>query len=174
MRVRLSSPTPKVNTDMKLNELADEKKEIVIVCGNISSGKGHYVAQYYRGYTHISVSSIVKELSQFNKRSQLGTTAHLADMIVGRLKEAIGPHKKVVVDGIRQISILEQLVDFYGKDIKDIIWLDVPEETLRARFEKRGSAKDDLSFDKALQSDRQLGINNVEDYIRKAGRVIPY
>lgn len=159
---------------MKLNEISNDKKDIVIVCGNISSGKGHYIAQYYPDYKHIAVSSIVKELSQFQTRSELGTTAHLADAIVNRLKEAIGPYDKVVVDGIRQISILEQLVDFYGPEIKNIIWLDVPEQTLKSRFEKRGSAKDDLSFEKALQSDRQLGIGNVEDYIRKAGRVIPY
>lgn len=160
---------------MKLQELADQK-EIVIVCGNFSSGKGHYIQQHYPDseYMHIGVSAIVKTLSGFKTRSELGTTANLDSVITQKIFEYIDKHKRVVIDGIRQPQILQAIVNRYGSQVKDIIWLDVPEQERRERFEKRASKKDDMSFDKSIQSDKELGIDDVEAYIRKHGRVIPY
>lgn len=158
---------------MKLQELADQR-EIVIVCGNFSSGKGYYIQQHYPDseYMHIEVSSIVKALSGFKTRSELGTTANLDNAIIEKIFEYIDKHKKVVIDGIRQPQILNAIVKKYGSQVKDIIWLDVPENVRRERFDKRASKKDDMSFDKSVQSDKELGIDGVENYIRKNGRVI--
>lgn len=158
---------------MKLTEILNSK-QIVLVCGNLASGKGHYAATYFPNYNIISVSSIVKSLTKFKTRSELSTTKSLDHQIADELINTIEPLDKVVIDGIRQLSILKRLQEHFGSDIKDIIWLDVPEQTLKQRFEKRNSGKDDMSFDEALQSDKELGIGDVEDYIRKNHRVIPY
>jgi predicted kinase len=162
-----------VNIDMKLNEIASEK-QIVLVCGNIASGKGHYARQYFPGYKVISVSDVVKSITKFKTRSALGTTKDLDQLIADRLIEEIEPYEKVVVDGIRQISIMKRLQAHFLSAIKDIIWLDTPTETSKSRFETRQAGKDDMSFEQALQSDKELGIGDVEDYIRKNHRVIPY
>lgn len=164
---------------MKLFQVTEPftgSKQIIILCGNIASGKGHYALTYFPDAEIISVSSVVKELTNFRKRSDLSTTANLDNAIANLLIERIlnSSKEQVVVDGIRQITIMEKLERYFKEQVKDIIWLDVPEQTLRSRFEKRNAGKDDMSFKKALQSDKELGIGDVESYIRKNHRVIPY
>lgn len=160
---------------MKITELF-MNKNIVLVCGNIASGKGHFIKSQYPTYEAISVSSCVKELSGFKTRSQLGTTKDLDNVIANLLIERImnTQNDNVIVDGVRQITILNKLQRYFKDQIKDIIWLHVPEETLRQRFEARNSGKDDMSFDKAMQSDRDLGIGDVENYIKTNHKVVPY
>jgi len=159
---------------MKLFEIVKEK-EIVLVCGKLSSGKGQYIRENYPEYDHVGVSSIVKKLSGFDKRSDLSTTANLDSAIVQMLIKTIDESDdKVVVDGIRQPSILYMLKNHYGSRIKDIIWLDVPENARRERFAKREASKDDQSFEKAMKGDSALGIDDVETYIRGHHRVVPY
>lgn len=159
---------------MKLNEIVSNRS-IILVCGNLCSGKGHYCMAQYPEYTRIGVSDIVKDLSKFTDRSQLGTTAHLDQAIAKVLIEKIEQHDKVIVDGIRQMSIMTALEQHFGKQVKDIIWLDVPHDELRNRYQSRGSSKDKtMSFDQALASDRGLGIGDVEDYIKKHHRTVDY
>lgn len=174
MRVQLPSLTPNVNTIMKLNEL--HSKQIILVCGNLCSGKGHYCQQYFPDAEVITVSSIVKKLSKFTTRSELATTKSLDTKISAELINQIAEssNNQVVVDGIRQMSIVNSLKLFFKDQIKDVIWLDVPEQTLKSRFEQRNAGKDDISFEKALQSDKELGVGEVENYIRQNHRVIPY
>lgn len=164
---------------MKLTEIAEPNtnpKEIILVCGNLASGKGHYAQTYFPNADVIGVSSIVKGMTNFKTRSELSTTANLSNVIANHLIERIlnSSKEQVVVDGIRQIEIMEKLQRYFKDQIKDVIWLDVPENERRERFEKRNSGKDDMSFDKSVQSDKQLGIDDVEAHIRKHGRVIPY
>lgn len=164
---------------MKLTELTkpnNRPKQIVLVCGNLASGKGHYAQTYYPDAEVIGVSSIVKELTNFKTRSELSTTANLDNVIANLLIERIlnSPKDQVVIDGIRQITIMHKLQRYFKDQIKDVIWLDVDEKDRRERFSKRNSGKDDMSFDKSVQTDKELGIGDVEDYIRKNHRVIPY
>lgn len=158
---------------MKLSEITNTR-QIVLVCGNLSSGKGHFIKQHYANYEHLSVSSIVKTLTNATTRSELGSTAHLDKGILGVLIERIKHFDKIVVDGIRQLSILRGLEDEFRDQIKDIIWLEVPMNKLRARFEMRQAKKDDLPFDQAIKSDQELGIGDVERYIKRNHKVIPY
>lgn len=151
---------------MKLFEIARQPREIILVSGNIASGKGYYARAKFPGYAHIEVSSIVKSLINSSERSELGKTGGLDQRILHILIEQINTYDKVVVDGIRQISILKGLQDHFGNEIKKIIWLDVPEQVRRERFGQRKSTKDNMDFDTSMQSDRGLGIDDVENYIR--------
>jgi dephospho-CoA kinase len=155
-------------------KLSDLKKQIVIVCGKICSGKGHFCANQFPGYYQVTVSDVVKQLAKTQVRSELSDTKSLDMAIADVLIEEINKHDKVVVDGIRQRSIIERLVQAFGSQIQDIIWLDVPEETLRQRFEQRGASKDDLKFDVALQRDNELGLSDVEQYIKQHGKSISW
>lgn len=151
---------------MKLHEIV-QNKEIVLVCGNIASGKGTYIKQNYPDYTQLTVSDIVKRLSKQTERSELGKTAYLDTKIIQELIVQINQHDKVVVDGIRQLSILHALETHYQQQIKRVIWLDVPEEERRNRFAGRKDTKDNMDFDTSVESDRKLGIDDVERYVRK-------
>ncbi len=156
---------------MKLHEVVT-KRSIILVCGNLSSGKGLYVQRNYPDYKHIVVSSIVKKLTGMEKRSELATTKSLDTLIISALINEISKHDKVVVDGIRQPSILHNLELHFGDQIKDVIWLDVPDEKRREYFKNRKDPKDNLDFDTAQQTDRNLGIEDLERYIRGKHRVI--
>lgn len=161
---------------MKVFEIMTQKlqREIILVCGNLCSGKGHYCQAYFPNFHKIEVSKIVKSLISSEKRSDLAQTKHLDIPIINIINRQITYYEKVVVDGIRQKSIIDGIKHEWGSFIKDIIWLDVPQDTLKSRFDKRNAGKDDMSFDKALQSDKALGVDEVEDYIRTYHHVIPY
>lgn len=159
---------------MKLFEISTQRS-IVLVCGNLCSGKGHFCETKYPDYTRIGISDIVRELSKAKDRQEMSKTGFLDMMIVAKLIPMISQHDKVIVDGIRQLSILHALENHFGQQIKDVIWLEVPHETLRARYEQRASAKDKaFTFDQALKSDQDLGIGDVEDYIKRKHRSINY
>ncbi len=158
---------------MKLHEVAFDR-EIILVCGNLCSGKGHYCENRYPDFHKIIVSDIVKSLIKSSGRNELSKTKHLDQQILSILIRQITFYEKVVVDGIRQMSILKGLEDEFGSDIKDIVWLEVPEDTRRERFTQRGSAKDNLDFDTAMQTDRNLGIEDVENYVKGKHRVEKY
>lgn len=159
---------------MKLNEIMTPRS-IIIVCGNIASGKGYFIQNKYPDYQHISVSGIVKSLINSSERNELSKTSYLDKRIIEILIEQISCYDKVIVDGIRQPQIIHALEAHFKNQIKDVIWLDVSEETLRKRYESRGHDKDKgLSFDQAIEGDRKLGIGDVEKYIRGKGKVVPH
>lgn len=153
---------------MKLNEVT---REIILVSGRLCSGKGHFCAQMYPGYHIITVSSVVKSLISSNKRSDTEKTAHLDQQIIEQLIKQISQHNKVVVEGVRQPSIVRGLQDHFGPQIVDMVWLDVPEDVRRERFERRARSGDDQPFDKAGLGDEALGIGDVEKIFRSSGRV---
>lgn len=153
---------------MKLNEVT---REIILVSGRLCSGKGHYCAQAFPGYKILTVSSIVKSLINSEKRSDTEKTAHLDQQIIERLIEEITKHNKVVIEGVRQPSIVRALQQHFGPQIVDMVWLDVPEDVRRERFERRARTGDDQPFDKAGLGDEALGIGGVEKIFRATGRV---
>jgi predicted kinase len=158
---------------MKLNEITNQ--QIILVCGHLCSGKGHFCQANYPNFTRIEVSNVVRSVSKATDRLELSKTAQFDTAIIQRLYTLIDQHDKVIVDGIRQPSILHALEKHYGDRIIDIIWLDVPEDTRRKRYEDRASEKDKRqTFDQAIKGDIDLGINDIENYIRTKHKVIPY
>lgn len=157
---------------MKLADISAHR-DIVLVSGRLCSGKGHFCTVNYPNHYHLPVSTVVKTLANTQVRSELNKTADLDKQIVQELVRQINDHPKIVIDGIRQISIIKALQQQFGDDIKDIIWLDVPDSVRRERFFARSSTKDDVSFDQASLGDEALGINDVENHARRVGRVSP-
>lgn len=141
-------------------------ERIVLVFGKICSGKGHFCKQFSLR-THIITSSIVKQLSQFDTRSQLGTTKHLdqeiAEEIIKQINEVEG---NVIIDGIRQLSIVQAIVDCFGQTNVALVWLDVSKEELKRRFLSRKDIKDDQDFETALLKDAELGLDELEQEVR--------
>ncbi len=155
---------------MKLNEL-NTPHNIILLSGKLCSGKGTYCKNNLSGYDHVSVSDIVKRLSGFNKRSDLHTTKDLDTQIADELISICAHNPNVVIDGIRQLSIVTKLVDTFG-DAVDLQWLEVPQEELERRFNSRQDKKDDQDFNTAIQRDRDLGLDDVEHHFKQFGTVI--
>lgn len=128
--------------------------EVILVFGRICSGKSSFQARAHR----LIVSDIVRELINSNDRAQLQNTQHLDQDIAKEIIQWVENHqylmshdllpiRNLVVDGIRQSSIVEYVLERLPD--ASMVWLDVPEETRRRRYETRNAEKDTESFDVA-------------------------
>jgi dephospho-CoA kinase len=153
--------------------LGDLKKPIVLVFGRLCSGKGTYCKQYTdRGYHHVTTSDVVKSLSGKSRRDQLQKTKSLDQAIAEKLSEVASNNQPIVIDGIRQVSIVDYLVNTFGKDNIEMVWLEVPKDIRRNRYNKRGSKGDVAPFDKAEAGDSELGLDDVEAKYKSRSKII--
>lgn len=123
------------------------KPNLTLLFGRICSGKGSYMKDVRR----VVVSDIVREIVKSGDRKVLQNTIHLNEIITNHLfahlyelfKNREVPH--VVVDGIRQVEIVERILESYPN--AELIWLEVPTEERKRRYEARGDSKDREPFD---------------------------
>lgn len=159
---------------MRLTEVASNTKPIILVFGRLCSGKGTFCNQYVdQGYHHITTSDVVKQLSNTSERSRLQTTKELDHRIADELINLINQHQPVIIDGIRQVSIVKRLEKEFGDKISKM-WLNVPENIRRERFAKRSDIKDDRTFDDAEAGDSQLGLDDVESKYKTQSNIIDH
>lgn len=151
-----------------------ETNQIVLLFGKICSGKSTYADAlcYVTKAKRITVSDIVKRVSGKVSRSELQNTAHMDLSICEELASEIKKYDKVVVDGIRQYSIVVGLAAEFGLENLDLIWLEVPDEIRRYRFTDRAVAKDDISFEEADARDEKLGLLELQDKLKDSYIVI--
>jgi predicted kinase len=160
---------------MKLNEIAQpDDKPIILVYGKLCSGKGTFCGNY-TDYVKIVTSDVVRQVSGETKRSGLGKTAHLDTAIAAELKKQISHQinngNKVIVDGIRQKSIVSHILQQFGEDNVEQIWLEVPNDELKRRFNSRGADKDDQEFEKSYKQDEELGLGELEPWLKSNPKV---
>lgn len=149
---------------MKLDDFKS-LKPVILVLGKLCSGKGQYCRTHFPDRKQIIVSDIVRRLSGKTKRKDLQKTRNLDQQIADEIIEQLDG--EVVVDGIRQMSIVRRVMDAVGEKNVDIIWLDVPEEELKRRYTERGAEKDTGSFAHAEFQDRMLGLGDVERWAKE-------
>lgn len=141
------------------------KNEVVLLFGYICSGKTTLAQTKYRKHRYIKVSDIVKKLSGGQTRKELQGTADLDLAIAHELFDLILNHKNenLVIDGIRQPSIVEYLLKhFWKKGGLELVWLDTPIEVCRERFYTRARAIDSTeSYEDAVLRDDELGLNYI-------------
>lgn len=153
------------------------EKNIILMLGRICSGKGTYAKQFfsspigYKRYTHVATSDVVKEITGSLSREQLQQTSHLDQTIADHLLCLIDKHPYIVIDGIRQVSIIQKIIDTHGSAVQ-LTWLEVPTTIRNARYEARQDTKDTKSFHDAEQGDIALGINEVEATFKPLANVI--
>jgi predicted kinase len=143
---------------------------IVLLFGKICSGKSTYADAlcYVTKAKRITVSDIVKRVSGKVSRSELQMTAHMDQDICHELCQEINKYDKVVIDGIRQYSIVLGLAAEYGLDNLDLIWLEVPDDVRRYRFYDRAISKDDITFEEADARDEKLGLLELQDKLKNS------
>ena len=129
-----------------------KESQIILVFGRICSGKSTFQSQAYR----VVVSNIVRKLINSNDRNQLQNTQHLdeqiAQRILGRIEsyqmlmenDAIKTHN-IIIDGIRQPSIVRRVLEQYPQ--AKLVWLDVPADIRKNRYDLRCAEKDVEPFD---------------------------
>lgn len=153
------------------------KADIILVFGRICSGKSTFRTGSYR----IIVSNIVRDLVKSNDRDELQNSMHLderiAEEIIGVLdatttciEKGIIQPKPIVVDGIRQASIVEKVQQWYPDT--NMVWLEVPEEKRKWRYENRGAGKDTESFEVADNKPIELECQNIFSIFKKQLQII--
>lgn len=158
-----------------LNEIAEQSKQIVLVFGRLCSGKGTFCEPYIKqGYTHITTSDIVRKVSGAKSRSDLQNTQDMDQLIADEMINTISQSQPIVVDGIRQNSIIDRVLSEFGDDNVELIWLDAPADVRRERFANRGASKDDRSFDDAEAGDSKLGLDDVESKFKPRSRLVKH
>jgi cytidylate kinase len=145
-----------------------QTKRIVLLFGKICSGKSTYAnaLSYITKAKRITVSDIVKRVSGKASRSELQNTAHMDQDICHELCQEINKYNKVVIDGIRQYTIVMGLVAEYGIENLDLVWLETPDDVRKYRFHDRAISKDDITFEEADLRDESLGLKELQDKLK--------
>ena len=112
----------------------------------------------------IVVSDIVRGIIRSSSREELQNTMHLDLSITAEIIEHIGDLLKkevseIVVDGIRQVSIVELVVAHFPD--AELIWLEVPVEERKRRYENRKDLKDVELFEVADNKPIELECQNI-------------
>ena len=155
--------------------------KIVFLFGEICSGKSTY--DFGQQSMRITVSNIVKRLMQSEDREVLQNSKHLDGTIVDEILKEITslfdhpqplPHT-IIIDGIRQYSIVQQLERYIGRGFLDVEleykWLEVDSVERKRRFEARKDPKDTLTFEEAEKRDNTLGLSDLFRILKEQNKI---
>ena len=144
--------------------------KITYLCGRICSGKSTYRPEARR----LMVSDIVRNVVRSNDRERLQNSMHLENDILDGLAMCIDYDiemdvEELIIDGIRQPSILERLSAVYPGEI---VWLEVPLEERKRRYEARGAEKDTEPFEVADNKPIELECQKIYSIFSKQLKVV--
>ena len=144
--------------------------KLTLLFGRICSGKSNYYKDSYR----IVVSNIVRGITKRSSRAELQNTMHLdnqiANGIISAIDYCIDEHPHVVVDGIRQASIIDKVLQHYPN--ADLVWLEVPVQERKRRYESRMDSKDVESFEIADNKEIELSCQEIYSIFKERIKVI--
>ena len=144
--------------------------KLTLLFGRICSGKSSLYKDSYR----IIVSNLVRGIINSASREDLQNTMHLdnkiAEAIIMTIDYAIDEHPHVVVDGIRQASIVEKVLQHYPK--AELVWLEAPVQERKRRYEARKDAKDVEAFEIADNKPIELECQNIFSIFKEQLRII--
>ena len=123
----------------------------------------------------IVVSDIVKHIISSNNRDALQNSLHLDSQIGTTLINAIyiasmASREQIVVDGIRQVSIVDRVLSMYPE--AELVWLEVPVEERKRRYEARKDTKDVESFELADNKAIELECQKIYSIFKEQIKVI--
>lgn len=144
--------------------------KITLLFGRICSGKGHLcdMIKEYQNGTIIHTSSAVKSLCMATDRESLQSTANLdaaiSKLLLDRISLLYNEVGQIVVEGIRQKSIVEAIMAVYNVDL---VWIECSKPTRMKRFHSRKDPKDaGANFDYVDGLDDLLGLEELEMYLK--------
>ena len=148
------------------------KPKVTLLFGRICSGKGSYGQPSSR----IVVSDVVRYLIKSTDRDKLQETSHLDTLIADKIIELLDAACKTdwddayIVDGIRQVSIVDRILSVYPE--AELIWLEVPTEERKRRYEARKDIKDVESFEIADNKAIELECQKIFEVFRERLTII--
>jgi len=144
--------------------------KLTLLFGRICSGKSSLYKDSYR----IVASNLVRGIVNSASREDLQNTMHLddtiAEAIIMSIDYVIDENPHVVVDGIRQASIVEKVLQHYPN--VELVWLEVPVEERKRRYEARKDAKDVEAFEIADNKPIELECQNIFSIFKEQLRII--
>jgi len=155
--------------------------KIVFLFGEICSGKS--TLDLGQQTIKITVSNVVKRLMQSEDREVLQNSKHLDKVIADEIIEEINNMQNfldilpqyIIVDGIRQHSILAQIEQWITGTSQNIpveyMWLEVDREERKRRFEARKDPKDTLTFEEAEKRDNELGLSDLFRILKEQNKI---
>lgn len=138
------------------------KFKLTLVFGRICSGKGSYLPDTRR----VIVSDIVKSIVSSTNRDALQNSLHLDNQIGTTLLNTVyiasmANAEHVVIDGIRQVAIVDRVLSMYPD--AELVWLEVPTEERKRRYENRKDVKDVEPFEVADNKPIELECQKIFD-----------
>lgn len=114
----------------------------------------------------IVVSDIVKGILSSSNRDALQNSLHLDNQIGTTLINSIylasmACKEQIVVDGIRQVTVLDRVLQVYPD--AEMVWLEVPMEERKRRYENRKDVKDVEPFEIADNKPIELECQRIFD-----------
>ena len=114
----------------------------------------------------IVVSDIVKGILSSSNRDALQNSLHLDNQIGTTLINSIylasmACKEQIVVDGIRQVTIVDRVLSMYPD--AEMVWLEVPMEERKRRYENRKDVKDVEPFEIADNKPIELECQRIFD-----------
>ena len=155
--------------------------KVLFLFGEICSGKS--TLDLGQQTIKITVSNVVKRLMQSEDREVLQNSKHLDKVIADEIIEEIDNMQNfldilpqyVVVDGIRQHSILAQIEQWIATTNPNIqveyMWLEVDRDERKRRFEARKDPKDTLTFEEAEKRDNTLGLSELFSILKEQKKI---
>jgi len=144
--------------------------KLTLLFGRICSGKSNYYKDSYR----IVVSNIVRGIAKSSNRAELQNTMHLdeeiAKGIISAIDYSIDEHPHVVVDGIRQPSIVEKVLQHYPN--AELVWLEVSVEERKRRYENRKDRRDVESFEVADNKEIELSCQEIFSIFKERIKIV--
>ncbi len=144
--------------------------KLTLLFGRICSGKSSLYKDSYR----IIVSNLVRGIINSASREDLQNTMHLdnkiAESVIRTIDYVIDEHPHVVVDGIRQASIVNKVLQHYPK--AELVWLEVPVQERKRRYEARKDVKDVEPFDIADNKEIELSCQDIYRMFKDKLKVI--
>ena len=143
--------------------------KLTLLFGRICSGKSSLYKDSYR----IVVSDLVRGIINSTSREELQNTMHLDSKIAESIVMVIDnatEHSHIVVDGIRQATIVNKVLQHHPDT--ELVWLEVPVEERKRRYEARGAEKDTEPFEVADNKPIELECQDIFRIFKQQLRVI--
>ena len=143
--------------------------KLTLLFGRICSGKSSLYKDSYR----IVVSDLVRGIINSTSREELQNTMHLDSKIAESIVMVIDnatEHPHIVVDGIRQATIVNKVRQHYPD--AELVWLEVSVEERKRRYEARGAEKDTEPFEVADNKPIELSCQEIFSIFKEQLRII--
>jgi hypothetical protein len=122
----------------------------------------------------ISVSNLVRGILNTADRVNLQNSEHLdqeiADSLLMTMFHVCEQYPHVIVDGIRQVSIVNRVLEEFPD--AELVWLEVPTEERKRRYEHRKDTKDVEPFEIADNKPIELECSNIFTIFKERLKVI--